>query len=154
METFLVLGVLYLVVMTIGALSYRVPPENWAPEGWVVAGQEEPVHLVRATCTSNDAHKTLSFWMIWGVLFLNVTAGIAVLSIASPMLQNDLRTHLDRPAGRRHPRRQAGRRHRGDRRRLRRPAVAVQHRRALLLGLAGRTRSAARRPTSPSSSSA
>ena len=35
----------------------------------------------------DDAHKTFSFWMIWGVLFLNVTAGIAVLSIASPMLQ-------------------------------------------------------------------
>ncbi len=85
-QTFLTLGFVYLVVMTIGALSYRVPPENWAPEGWVAPTRTNrfiaigDVHL-------DDAHKTLSFWMIWGVLFLNVTAGIAVLSIASPMLQ-------------------------------------------------------------------
>ena len=86
METFLTLGVIYLVVMTIGALLYRVPPENWAPDGFVAATKTNrlisagDVHL-------DDAHKTMSFWMIWGVLFLNVTAGIAVLSIASPMLQ-------------------------------------------------------------------
>ena len=60
METFLVLGVLYLVVMTIGALSYRVPPENWAPEGWVSPAKASKfissgdVHL-------DDAHKTMSF---------------------------------------------------------------------------------------------
>ena len=85
-ETFLVLGALYLVVMAIGAFSYRVPPENWAPEGWVPPAKTSKlishgdVHLA-------DAHKTPSFWLIWSVLFLNVTAGIAVLSIASPMLQ-------------------------------------------------------------------
>ena len=86
METFVVLGILYFVVMCIGALMYRVPPENWAPEGFAPLAKTSrfissgDVHL-------DDAHKTLSFWMIWGVLFLNVTAGIAVLSIASPMLQ-------------------------------------------------------------------
>ena len=86
MPTFIVLGILYMVVMAIGALSYRVPPENWAPEGYVPPTKTSrlissgDVHL-------DDAHKTRSFWMIWGVLFLNVTAGIAVLSIASPLLQ-------------------------------------------------------------------
>ena len=86
MQTFVVLGLLYLVVMTIGAFSYRVPPENWVPRGWVAPAKKSKlisggdVHL-------KDAHKTFSFWMIWLVLLLNVTAGIAVLSIASPMLQ-------------------------------------------------------------------
>jgi MFS family permease len=86
MEAFLVLGVLYLIVMTIGAFTYRVPPDHWSPEGWVPPANKialispHDVHL-------DNAHKTLSFWMIWSVLFLNVTAGIAVLSIASPMLQ-------------------------------------------------------------------
>ncbi len=86
METFLTLGIIYFVVMCIGALMYRVPPDNWAPEGFVAPTRTNrlisagDVHL-------DDAHKTFSFWMIWGVLFLNVTAGIAVLSIASPMLQ-------------------------------------------------------------------
>jgi MFS family permease len=35
----------------------------------------------------NDAHKTPQFWMLWGVLCLNVSAGIGVLGMASPMLQ-------------------------------------------------------------------
>ena len=86
METFLTLGIIYFIVMVIGALMYRLPPENWAPEGFVAPAKTNrlissgDVHL-------DNAHKTLSFWMIWGVLFLNVTAGIAVLSIASPLLQ-------------------------------------------------------------------
>ncbi len=99
MEAFIVLGIVYMIAMTIGALSYRVPPEAWAPEGWISPAKTSKfissgdVHL-------NDAHKTLSFWMIWGVLFLNVTAGIAVLSIASPMLQTIFGgTLIDLPAG-------------------------------------------------------
>ena len=85
-ETFLALGFIYLLVMVIGALSYRVPPENWAPEGWV-APTKTNRFIASGDVHLDDAHRTLSFWMIWGVLFLNVTAGIAVLSIASPMLQ-------------------------------------------------------------------
>ena len=85
-QTFLVLGIIYFVVMTIGALSYRVPPENWAPRGWVAPTKKSAL-ISHGDVHLDDAHKTASFWLIWGVLFLNVTAGIAVLSIASPMLQ-------------------------------------------------------------------
>ncbi len=85
-ETFLVLGLLYLVVMAIGAFSYRVPPDNWAPQGWVPPARKGKL-ISHGDVHLDDAHKTLSFWMIWSVLLLNVTAGIAVLSIASPMLQ-------------------------------------------------------------------
>ena len=86
MQTFVVLGLLYLVVMTIGAFSYRVPPENWVPTGWVAKAKSNAL-ISHGDVHLRDAHKTFSFWMIWGVLFLNVTAGIAVLSIASPLLQ-------------------------------------------------------------------
>jgi hypothetical protein len=34
-----------------------------------------------------DAHKTPQFWLIWWVLCLNVSAGIGVIGMASPMLQ-------------------------------------------------------------------
>ena len=86
METFLVLGILYMIVMAIGAFSYRVPPENWAPEGWVAPSKTSRL-ISQGDVDLADAHKTPSFWLIWSVLFLNVTAGIAVLSISSPMLQ-------------------------------------------------------------------
>ena len=85
-ETFITLGVIYFIAMAIGALSYRVPPDNWSPEGWVAPNKTNKL-ISQGNVDLKDAHKTFSFWMIWLVLFLNVTAGIAVLSIASPMLQ-------------------------------------------------------------------
>jgi MFS family permease len=35
----------------------------------------------------NEAWKTATFWLLWGVLCLNVSAGIGVIGIASPMIQ-------------------------------------------------------------------
>ena len=42
---------------------------------------------LRASVTADDAIKTPQFWLLWAVLFLNVTAGIGVLGQASPMIQ-------------------------------------------------------------------
>ncbi len=85
-ETFLTLAAVYAVFMVCGALAYRVPRDGWRPAGFV------PAPSARAMVTSRDvdlkhAHRTLAFWMIWAALCLNVSAGIGVLGIASPMLQ-------------------------------------------------------------------
>jgi MFS family permease len=86
LETFLVMGAIYFVAMMAGAFGYRLPPDGWRPEGWTppVSAQAmittKHVHL-------RDAHKTKQFWLLWLVLCLNVSAGIGVLGIASPMLQ-------------------------------------------------------------------
>jgi MFS family permease len=85
-ETFLTMGAIYFVFMIIGAFRYRLPPTGWRPEGWTPPSEkktmisEHNVHL-------NDAHKTPQFWLIWWVLCLNVSAGIGVIGMASPMLQ-------------------------------------------------------------------
>ncbi|MCP3460152.1 MULTISPECIES: OFA family MFS transporter [unclassified Bradyrhizobium] len=85
-ETFLTMGVIYFVFMMIGAFAYRVTPSGWQPEGWTPPSEkksmisEHHVHL-------NNAHKTPQFWLIWWVLCLNVSAGIGVIGMASPMLQ-------------------------------------------------------------------
>jgi MFS family permease len=85
-ETFATMGVIYFVFMMIGAFAYRVSPVGWQPEGWTPPAKanamisQNNVHL-------NDAHKTPQFWLIWGVLCLNVSAGIGVIGMASPMLQ-------------------------------------------------------------------
>jgi MFS family permease len=85
-QTFLVMGLIYFVFMTIGAFAYRITPPNWRPDGWTPPAQANTmitahhVHL-------NDAHKTRQFWLIWAVLCLNVSAGIGVIGMASPMLQ-------------------------------------------------------------------
>jgi MFS family permease len=84
-QTFLAMAAIYFLFMTGGAFGYRLPRPGWRPQGWtrqavkpmIPGGQ---VHL-------RDAHKTKQFWLIWAVLCLNVSAGIGVLGIASPMLQ-------------------------------------------------------------------
>jgi MFS family permease len=85
-ETFVTMGVIYFVFMMIGAFAYRVSPTGWQPEGWTPPSEkksmisEHHVHL-------RNAHKTPQFWLIWWVLCLNVSAGIGVIGMASPMLQ-------------------------------------------------------------------
>jgi len=84
-QTFVAMAAIYFVFMLGGAFGYRLPPTGWKPEGWTLP-PAQPLIATRQVHL-HDAHKTLSFWMIWGVLCLNVSAGIGVIGIASPMLQ-------------------------------------------------------------------
>jgi MFS family permease len=86
--TFLVLGALYLVVMLTGAAVVRVPPPDWAPAGWTPPAPTES-HGMRTTAdvTARNAIRTPQFWLLWVVLFCNVTAGIGILEEASPMIR-------------------------------------------------------------------
>lgn len=88
-STLIVIGVVYFFVMSAGALGFRVPPNGWKPTGWVPAnGNNGNAMLTEGHVHLKRAWKTKQFWLIWSVLFLNVTAGIAVISMASPMLQD------------------------------------------------------------------
>jgi MFS family permease len=85
-QTFAVMGVIYFVFMMGGALAYRVPPAGWQPEGWVPTSASSGM-ITSRDVDLKDAHKTPQFWMIWIVLCFNVSAGIGVLYVASPILQ-------------------------------------------------------------------
>ena len=85
-QTFLVLAAIYFVFMAGGALGYRVPPHGWRPEGWIPKASTSGM-ITHGQVHLRDAHKTPQFWLIWAVLCLNVSAGIGVLGMASPMLQ-------------------------------------------------------------------
>jgi len=86
-ETFLVLGVIYLIVMLFAAFSYRIPAENWKPDGWVEPDDEKRSALISAKNVDIDqALKTPQFYQLWIVLCLNVTAGIGVLGVARTMI--------------------------------------------------------------------
>lgn len=87
-QTLMVMGIIYFAVMMMGAIGYRVPPNGWKPEGWSPPSPETSKAMVTHKHVHLDkAWKTRQFWLIWAVLCLNVTAGIGVLSMASPMLQ-------------------------------------------------------------------
>jgi MFS family permease len=86
-ETFVALAAIYFVFMTAGSLGYRVPRDGWKPVGWT-----PPAAVADALVTHRHVHldtawKTPQFWLLWGVLCFNVSAGIGVLGMASPMLQ-------------------------------------------------------------------
>jgi len=85
-ETFLTMGAIYAVFMFSGAFGYRVPPANWVPEGWTAPAAKSGL-ITKRNVHLKDAHKTPQFWLIWLVLCMNVSAGIGVIAVASPMLQ-------------------------------------------------------------------
>jgi MFS family permease len=85
-QTFVVLAAGYFVFMLAGAFGYRVPPPNWQPAGWTPPVNNKAM-IADGHVHLRDAHKTLQFWLIWAVLCLNVSAGIGIIGIASPMLQ-------------------------------------------------------------------
>jgi MFS family permease len=87
-ETFLTLAAIYFVFMMAGALSYRVPALGWTPEGWTLpAGQAQNRMITAKHVHLDQVCKTPQFWLLWGVLCLNVSAGIGVIGMASPLLQ-------------------------------------------------------------------
>jgi MFS family permease len=72
--------------MLCGAFGYRVAPDGWKPEGWTPPANNNTMITTRHVHL-NEAHKTPQFWLLWGILCLNVSAGIGVIGMASPMLQ-------------------------------------------------------------------
>jgi MFS family permease len=88
-QALVAVGVIYFLVMMAGAFGFRIAPAGWRPLGWT----PRQADAVRVLITSANVHlnrswRTPQFWLIWGVLCLNVTAGIAVISMASPMFQD------------------------------------------------------------------
>lgn len=86
-ETLLVMGVIYLVVMLFGAFLVRVPREGWQPAGFDAASKRPQKMVTTQHVLVDNAVKTRQFYLLFGVLMLNVTAGIGVLGQASVMIQ-------------------------------------------------------------------
>lgn len=85
-QTFMVLGALYFVAMLFGVFTVRVPAEDWTPDGYVPIENKNALAAVHGVMAS-EAIKTPQFYLLWLVLFCNVTAGIGLLYSASPMIQ-------------------------------------------------------------------
>ncbi len=87
-QTFVCMGLIYFVFMMGGALGYRIPAAGWKPEGWTPPPSltEDPM-ITRGHVHVSKVWGIPQFWLVWMVLCMNVSAGIGVIGMASPMLQ-------------------------------------------------------------------
>src|SRR5713226_2230461 len=83
--TFAILGAAYLVLVTGAALFMKNPPDGYRPAGWQPPAQQ----TARAArdFTLGEALRTWQWYALWAILFLNTSAGISIISQASPMAQ-------------------------------------------------------------------
>jgi MFS family permease len=86
LETFVTMGVIYFMFMMIGVYAVRVPAADWKPANWIAPVQPRQL-ITNAHVAVEVAWRTPQFWLLWVVLCMNVTAGIGVISQASPMIQ-------------------------------------------------------------------
>ncbi|MCT2534222.1 OFA family MFS transporter [Aquibacillus koreensis] len=90
-KTFLILGGSYLVLMLAGASYIVRPPEGWMPKGMTeVSDTKKKKRKAKADLsqlTANEAVKTKRFWLLWIMMFINISSGIMLISVASPMAQ-------------------------------------------------------------------
>lgn len=88
---FLTLAALYLVFMMFGAFTMRVPADDWRPDGFDPSTVKQKSLVTTDSVSAANAIKTPQFWLLWTILFCNVTAGIGILEQAAPMIQDFFR---------------------------------------------------------------
>ncbi len=86
-RTLMLLGVTYFIIIMIGARIIRRPPAGWRPANYQGPARTNPMITTRSV-SRNFALGTVQFYLLWGILFINVTAGIGILAQASPMFQD------------------------------------------------------------------
>ncbi|TFC89797.1 MFS transporter [Cryobacterium sp. TmT2-59] len=90
-KLFLTLAVVYLAYMMFGAFTIRVPAAGWKPDDFDPATIKARPLVTDKNVSAANAIKTRQFWLVWVVLFCNVTAGIGILEQAAPMIQDFFR---------------------------------------------------------------
>jgi len=88
---FVTFAVVYALFMSYGAATIRVPADGWKPDGFDPASVRSRSLVTTASVSARNAIRTPQFYLLWIVLFCNVTAGIGILEQASPMIQDFFR---------------------------------------------------------------
>lgn len=85
--TFIWLGIAYLIIVVVAAQFYRTAPEGYAPPGWTSTEKQQTTSTTREY-TLAEALRSPRWYLLWLILALNVTAGAALISVASPLAQS------------------------------------------------------------------
>lgn len=84
-NNFIILGCVYMVIMTASSLYLEPPKVSAITE--VKAKLASLPENNQAQYTVNEAMKTWHFYALWWIFFTNITCGIGLLAVASPMAQ-------------------------------------------------------------------
>ncbi|MDR0294624.1 MAG: OFA family MFS transporter [Prevotellaceae bacterium] len=79
---FFVLGACYMAVIFTASRMISPPPPDWETGSKSVA-----INSSLEEFSTAQAMRKLSFYALWFMLFINISSGISLLSVASPMLQ-------------------------------------------------------------------
>ncbi|HEY8297888.1 MAG TPA: OFA family MFS transporter [Candidatus Baltobacteraceae bacterium] len=80
MSVFIVSGIVFVIIGGLCTLALRNPPEGYTRPG-TLATAAASAH----SYTPSEALRTMPFYLLWLILFLNVTAGILIVSNAVPI---------------------------------------------------------------------
>lgn len=89
-QTFFILGGVFLVLMTSGASYIAKPPAGWAPAAKANGAMRPRATEDLGQLTAREALRTPRFWMLWLMMFINISAGIMLISVASPLAQEQI----------------------------------------------------------------
>ena len=85
-QTFIAMGLIFMAMIAVSALSYRIPAPGWEPEGRGKSAASKRHMITHENVHVNDTIKTPQFYQLWIVLCLNVTAGIGIIGLATTMV--------------------------------------------------------------------
>jgi OFA family oxalate/formate antiporter-like MFS transporter len=88
-NAFYVLGIIYSVLILSSARYIERPPENYtvqSTDGKIT----KPIQKDISNVTANESLQSPRFYYIWMMMFINIACGIAIISAASPMMQEKL----------------------------------------------------------------
>jgi len=88
-NAFYILGLIYMVLIISSARYMEKPPEGYVPDGYK-EGEGKTIKKDMANINANAALKTVRFYYIWIMMFINIACGIAIIAAASPMMQEKL----------------------------------------------------------------
>jgi OFA family oxalate/formate antiporter-like MFS transporter len=86
-QTFLILGIIYLLIVVGAAQFFRVAPDGYTPPGWTPPAARQEQISASHDYTLGEALRSPRWYLLWAILALNVTAGAALISVASPLAQ-------------------------------------------------------------------
>jgi OFA family oxalate/formate antiporter-like MFS transporter len=88
-NTFFILGSMYFIIMFASALYLQPPKKGYLPKKFKKKIEQGKKKLKKdlAQSSLSEAIKTPRFYGLWIMLFINVTCGIAIIGVASPLLQ-------------------------------------------------------------------